>query len=135
MTNVVLEQGLTEDPKFTEQLNGIIAEFETERNKAAKAAKEHGNRLKASPLLNLMEGGKFNADFIMAEFPKIANKTSTLPSSQREVIGSLVFNAAKRTVLLKQAERARKIEKRANERVAAEEAKQANQNQPADEVG
>lgn len=125
MTNVTFDADITKDPMFAQQLNGIIAEFETERNKAVKAAKEHGNKLKASPLLNLMEGGKFNADFIMAEFPKIANKTSTLPSSQREVIGSLVFNAAKRTVLLKQAERARKIEKRANERVAAEEAKQS----------
>jgi len=125
MTNVTFDADITKDQMFAQQLNGIIAEFETERNKAAKAAKEHGNKLKASPLLNLMEGGKFNADFIMAEFPKIANKTSTLPSSQREVIGSLVFNAAKRTVLLKQAERARKIEKRANERVAAEEAKQS----------
>lgn len=135
MTNVTFDADITKDPMFAQQLNGIIAEFETERDKAAKAAKEHGNKLKASPLLHLMDGGKFNADFIMAEFPKIANKTSTLPSSQREVIGSLVFNAAKRTVLLKQAERARKIEERANERVAKEEAQQGEQNKPADEVG
>ena len=125
MVNVTFDAEVTKDPVFETQLNGIIAEFERERRKAEAKAKEHGNKLKSSQLLRLMNDGKFNAAFIMAEFPKIANKTSTLPSSQREVIGSLVFNAAKRTVLLKQAERARKIEERANERVAAEEAKQS----------
>ena len=125
MVNVTFDAEVTKDPVFETQLNGIIAEFERERRKAEAKAKEHGNKLKSSPLLRLMNDGKFNAAFIMAEFPKIANKTSTLPSSQREVIGSLVFNAAKRTVLLQQVERARKIEERANERVATEEAQQS----------
>ena len=70
-----------------------------------------------------MNEGKLNADYIKSEFPNIVAKKSSLPSSQREVIGSIVFNAAKRTVLLKQAERAQRIEEKANAKVAEEEAK------------
>lgn len=120
MINVTFDAEITKDPQFEQQLNGIIAEFETECNKAKQAAKDRGRKLKASPLLNLMSDGKFNADFILSEFPKVADKTSTLPASQREIIGSIVFNAAKRAVLLKQANRARKIEGKANERIASE---------------
>ncbi len=122
MINVTFDAEITKDPQFEQQLKGIIAEFETERKKAEEAAYKHGNRLKASPLLNLMQQGKFTYDFIMSEFPRVADKTSTLPSSQRDIIGSVVFNAAKRTVIVKQAERARQIEEKANARVAQEEA-------------
>lgn len=120
MQKVTFDAGVTKDPAFAEQLNGIIAEVKNGHDKVRQAAKDRGHNLKASPLLNLMSEGKFNADFILSEFPKVANKTSTLPSSQREIIGSVVFNAAKRTVLIKQANRARKIEEKANERVASE---------------
>ncbi len=113
---------IAKDPQFEQHLKGIIAEFETEYNKAKQAAKDKGRRLKASPLLNLMQQGKFTYDFIMSEFPRVVDKTSTLPSSQRGIIGSVVFNAAKRTVILKQAERARQIDEKANARVAQEEA-------------
>lgn len=122
MVNVTFDAEVTKDPVFETQLNGIIAEFKNEREKAEVKAKEHGNKLKSSPLLRLMDDGKFNAAFILSEFPKVADKTSTLPSSQREIIGSIVYNAAKRTVLLKQAERARKIEEKANAKVRVEEA-------------
>ena len=124
MTNVVLEQGLTEDPKFTEQLNGIIGEFNKELEQEKKAAKEKGRELKASPLLNLMEQKKLTADFIRSEFQKICDKKSELPASQREVIKSIVFNAAQRAVILKNAERAEKIAEKANEKVAEQEAKE-----------
>lgn len=124
MTNVVLEQGLTEDPKFTEQLNGIIGEFNKELEQAKKAAKEKGRELKVSPLLNLMKQGKLTEDFIRSEFPKICDKKSELPASQREVIKSIVFNAAQRAVILKNAERAEKIAEKANEKVAEQEAKE-----------
>ena len=122
MVNVTFDAEVTKDPVFETQLNGIIAEFKNERKKAEAKAKEHGNKLKSSPLLRLMDDGKFNAAFILSEFPKVADKTSTLPSSQREIIGSIVYNAAKRTVLLKQVERARKIEEKANTKVRVEEA-------------
>lgn len=120
MQKVTFDAGVTKDPTFAEQLNGIIAEIKNEHDKAKQAAKDRGRKLKASPLLNLMNDGKFNADFILSEFPKVTNKTSTLPASQREIIGSVVFNAAKRAVLLKLANRARKIEEKANERIASE---------------
>lgn len=123
MVNVTFDAEITKDPAFDIQLNGIIAEFENEKKQAEAKAKEHRRKLKSSALLTLMNEGKLNADYIKSEFPNIVAKKSSLPSSQREVIGSIVFNAAKRTVLLKQAERARQIEEKANAKVAEEEAK------------
>lgn len=123
MVNVTFDAEITKDPAFDIQLNGIIAEFENEKKQAEAKAKEHRRKLKSSALLTLMNEGKLNADYIKSEFPNIVAKKSSLPSSQREVIGSIVFNAAKRTVLLKQAERARRIEEKANAKVAEEEAK------------
>ena len=123
MVNVTFDADITKDPAFDIQLNGIIAEFENEKKQAEAKAKEHGRKLKSSALLTLMNEGKLNADYIKSEFPNIVAKKSSLPSSQREVIGSIVFNAAKRTVLLKQAERARRIEEKANAKVAEEKAK------------
>ena len=123
MVNVTFDAEITKDPAFDIQLNGIIAEFENEKKQAEAKAKEHGRKLKSSALLTLMNEGKLNADYIKSEFPNIVVKKSSLPSSQREVIGSIVFNAAKRTVLLKQAERARRIEEKANAKVAEEKAK------------
>ena len=123
MVNVTFDAEITKDPAFDIQLNGIIAEFENEKKQAEAKAKEHRRKLKSSALLTLMNEGKLNADYIKSEFPNIVAKKSSLPSSQRGVIGSIVFNAAKRTVLLKQAERAQRIEEKANAKVAEEEAK------------
>ena len=123
MVNVTFDAEITKDPAFDIQLNGIIAEFENEKKQAEAKAKEYRRKLKSSALLTLMNEGKLNADYIKSEFPNIVAKKSSLPSSQREVIGSIVFNAAKRTALLKQAERARRIEEKANAKVAEEEAK------------
>lgn len=114
MQKVTFDAEVTKAPQFEEQLKGIIAEFETEYSNAA----QRNSSLKATPLLNLMREKKFTFDFIMSEFPKIADKKSTLPSSQRDIIGSIVFNAAQRTVIMQQAERARKIEGKANEKTA-----------------
>lgn len=122
MQNVIIDEGMTKDPRFDEQLQALIAEYEDEVKKAeAKAPKG----LKENPLTRLMKEGKFTVDYLKAEFPKIAAKSSSLPSSQREIIASTVITAAKRTVLIKQAERARKIEEKANAKAAEGEADQA----------
>lgn len=121
MKKVTFDAETTKDPQFKQQLKRIIAEFESEYRKAMQNAHANGRSLKASPLQNLMKQGKLTPDFIMSEFPRIADKKSTLPSSQRDIIGTLVYNAAKRTVMAKQAERARQIEEKANERVAQED--------------
>ncbi len=123
MVNVTFDAKITKDPAFDIQLKGIIAEFENEKKQAEAKAEERRRKLKSSALLTLMNEGKLNADYIKSEFPNIVAKKSSLPSSQREVISSIVFNAAKRTVLLKQAERAQRIEEKANAKVAEEEAK------------
>lgn len=123
MQNVVVSKEIAKDPKFDEQLQGVIDE---QQELHRKAAETYGaGNLKKTPLTNLMEQGKLTVAFLKAEFPKITNKESQLPASQREIISQIVFNAAQRTVLLKHAERARKIEEKANARVAAEEAGEA----------
>lgn len=121
MINVTFDADIIKTPQFEEQLKAIIAEFNAHKSTAAKTAADRGTKLKQTPMLSMMHEGKFTFDFIMSEFPKIAEKESKLPSSQREVIKSLVFNAAQRTVILEKAERARKIEEKANERVEQEE--------------
>ena len=121
MLNFSVNEELTQDPKFREELGEVISELKTEYSKAAKGAKHRNTRLKRSPLLNLIETDRLTVDYVMAEFPKVAGKKSELPACQREIIGSLVFNAARRTVLIKQRERARDIEEKANARAAAEQ--------------
>lgn len=120
MQNVVYNAEIAKDPKFDEQLQGIIAEIAEQRKK--QTAEFGAANLKADPLGNLLKQGRLTVDFLKAEFPKIANKESQLPSSQRSIVSQLVFNAAQRTVLLKRAERAERIAEKANARVAAEEA-------------
>lgn len=123
MQNVVVNAEIAKDPKFDEQLQGVINE---QKEAHDKLANEHGAKnLKATPLTNLMKQGKLTVEFLKAEFPKIANKQSDLPSSQRQIVSQIVFNAAQRTVLLKRAERARKIEEKANARVEAGETAEA----------
>lgn len=119
MQNVKFDAEIAKDPRFDNELQAIIAEDKEEIKKAeAKAPKG----LKSNPLLVLLREGKFTVEFLKAEFPKISEKTSSLPSGQRDVIASIVFAAAKRTVLLKHAERAQKAAEKANARVEAEEA-------------
>ena len=119
----------TKDPKFVETLQSVITEVESERKNHEETAGRHGNRLKTTPLLRLMEEGKLNTAFLFSEFEKIANKESNLPAGQRKVVRDIVLVAARRTVLIKQEERARKIEAKANARVEAEEkAKEENRN-------
>jgi len=100
-----------EDPKFAKQLESVCAEL---RNKVETTKKAFSGKVKASPLLRLVEGGQLNADFVKSEFTKIGNRESTLPSGQREVIKAVVIEAAKRSVVMTQRERAREIEAKAN---------------------
>ncbi len=118
MQNVVFDAEIAKDPRFDEELGAVIAEYKTSVEEAEKKAK---NGLKSIPLTKLIKEGKLTVDFLKAEFPKIAAKTSSLPSSQRTLIANVIFTAARRTVLLKQAERAQAAADKANARVEAEE--------------
>lgn len=119
--NVQVNEEVTKDPVFLAQVDGIIAELTAAKEKAERES-ERG--LKSSPLLKLMNEGKFTRAFILAEFPKVAAKQSTLPAGQRDIVGSVVFQAAQRTVIFKNAQRAEEIARKANARVAAEEARE-----------
>ena len=117
-SNVVIAPGTIEDPKFDTQLLGVIEDYKASYKKKQAEVGE----LKATPFSRLWHEGRLTLEYLKPEFQKIANKTSDLPKSRRDLIGSLVFEAAKRTVLIKQAERAQRIAEKANARVEAEEA-------------
>lgn len=122
MINVTIDADMTNTPQFKEQMRGIIAELKKAHKDAFMNAQDRGHGLKASPLANLIMQGNLTYEYLMDEFPKIAKKESRLPRAYRDVIGSIVYNAAQRTVIMRQAERAEKIKEKANARAAAEKA-------------
>ena len=75
MEKVTFNSQVTKDPQFEKELNGIIAELKSEENKA----KEQAKQLKASPTLTLIQEGKFTADFLQAEFERLAKLKSGIP--------------------------------------------------------
>jgi hypothetical protein len=121
MINVTIDADMTKTPQFKEQLRGIIAELKKAHKDALNSANDRGRDLKASPLANMIAQGNLTYEYLMGEFPKIANKESRLPRAQREVIGTIVYNAAQRTVIMLQAERSEQIKAKANARAAAED--------------
>lgn len=121
MINVAIDADLTKTPQFKEQLRGIIAELKKAHKDALNSANDRGRDLKASPLANMIVQGNLTCEYLLGEFPKIANKESRLPRAQRDVIGTVVYNAAQRTVIMLQAERAEQIKEKANARAVAED--------------
>lgn len=111
MNDFVYDANIAEDPSFDEQLKDLIREVEEKYKKVKEGAK---TGIKASPIVRLKEEGLLTIEFIKAEFPKIANKQSSLPKGKRDAIDWLVFNAAQRTVLIKRAKREREILEKAN---------------------
>jgi len=120
MKKVTFDAEIAKDPKFDIQLTAIIEEIKADH--AANVKKYGAKNLKANPLSRMIEAGELTVEFLKAEFPKVANKQSSLSASKRELVAAIVYNAAQRTVLLKREERAQRIAEKANERVAAEEA-------------
>ncbi len=112
---------MTKTPQFKEQLRSIIAELKKAHKDALNSANDRGRDLKASPLANMIVQGNLTCEYLLGEFPKIANKESRLPRAQRDVIGTVVYNAAQRTVIMLQAERAEQIKEKANARAVAED--------------
>lgn len=116
MINVELDARILEDQKFNAQVEDRINEFREIREKA----RMEGRQLKASPTLRLLESGRLKLSFILSEFPKIASKESQLPRGERDAIANIVFEAARRVVLLNQQERAQKTAQKANDKAAKE---------------
>ncbi len=104
MINVELDAQILEDQKFNAQVEDRINEFREVREKARTECRQ----LKASPTLRLLESGRLKLNFILSEFPKIANKESQLPRGERDAIANIIFEAARRVVILNQQERAQK---------------------------
>ncbi|MGV8136513.1 MAG: hypothetical protein AB2L20_14990 [Mangrovibacterium sp.] len=76
---------LIEDPKFPSFLQQKINQILNDRHKARS-----GKELKRHPIDFMQEKGTFNAEALTAEFRRIRAKTSTLPSTVRQCIESIV---------------------------------------------
>lgn len=120
MQKVTFDAEIAKDPKFDIQLTAIIEEIKADH--AAKVKQYGAKNLKANPLNRMLEAGELTLEFLKAEFPKVANKTSNLSACKRELVAAIIYNAAQRTVLLKREERAQRIAEKANARTEAEEA-------------
>lgn len=66
--------------------------LELEIKNCTPVAKE--GRFKRTPFNVLRENGQLTVDKVLAEFYRICEKTSQLPSSQRAAIDNLIINAA-----------------------------------------
>ena len=73
---------------------------EVEKLKAAleKRLKELDGTPKKNPLLNLYRSGRLTKELILMEMPKLQNKTSLMPRSERDVYADLINTAVKRTI-------------------------------------
>lgn len=99
--------------QFEEALDIVIKE--TKSQIEAKHARL--GRLKANPYDQLMNSGRMRKDFIVREMPKIQNKTSTLSSSQRQVVSALISLAIRKAVEI---DAMRRFEKDMTEKAAKE---------------
>lgn len=56
-------------------------------------------KAKRNPLLNLYYSKRLNLEYVLEEMPKLMNKTSTLPSGEREVLRNIISKAINKTAL------------------------------------
>lgn len=54
-------------------------------------------KAKRNPLLNLIDSGRLTKEYVLTEMPKLQDKTSTLPSGEREVLRDIIGTTIRRT--------------------------------------
>lgn len=79
------------DEKFVELVQDQIRMIHTNRANVLKESK--ATRLKSSPFQKLLDRGLMNVEFLRNEYPKIEQKTSSLPAGERELIVVIVEGA------------------------------------------
>ena len=77
------ENGLQlEEQDFKEALQVVVDDAKS----LVSSYRKDGKSIKRNPLVNLIDAKMFSVDSIIEEMPKLAAKTSDLPSGQRKVM-------------------------------------------------
>lgn len=82
--------------EFEPALEEVLKE---KRDRIKLAQSKISGELKSNPLLKLFREGKLEATFVILEMPKLQNKTSTLPRSERDVLKNIISQSIKRAYL------------------------------------
>ena len=96
-----MEENLVEVPRESVE-KAVRQLLKAERIKHWNAQKDAPNGLKSDPYSQLEKEGKLNAEFFLAEAPKIMNKESELPATQRNYIASIMDAAMAKALRWKQ---------------------------------
>lgn len=96
-----MEENLVEVPRESVE-KAVRQLLKAERIKHWNAQKDAPNGLKSDPYSQLDKEGKLNAEFFLAEAPKIMNKESELPATQRNYIASIMDAAMAKALRWKQ---------------------------------
>ena len=54
-------------------------------------------RVEKARMLNLIDSGRLTKEYVLTEMPKLQDKTSTLPSGEREVLRDIIGTTIRRT--------------------------------------
>lgn len=84
-----------EGERFIENLDKVVDQFNKDMEQ--RIAKFKGQRLKSVPVLKMYREGRITRDLILAEMKKLQDKTSNLPSGERQVYSTLISDAIKKT--------------------------------------
>ena len=84
-----------EGEKFIENLDKVVDQFNKDMERRIASFK--GQRLKSVPVLKMYREGRITRDLILAEMKKLQDKTSNLPSGERQVYSTLISDAIKKT--------------------------------------
>lgn len=86
-----------EGEQFIEVLDRVVDKFN--KDMELRIASFGGQRLKSVPVLKMYREGRITRDLILAEMKKLQDKTSTLPSGERQVYSTLISDAIKLAAL------------------------------------
>jgi hypothetical protein len=96
-----MEENLVEVPRESVE-KAVKQLLKAERIKHWNAQKDAPNGLKSDPYSQLEKEGRLNAEFLLAEAPKIMNKESELPATQRSYIARIMDAAMAKALRWKQ---------------------------------
>lgn len=86
-----------EGEHFIKVLDRVVDKFN--KDMELRIASFGGQRLKSVPVLKMYREGRITRDLILAEMKKLQDKTSTLPSGERQVYSTLISDAIKLAAL------------------------------------
>jgi hypothetical protein len=80
---------------FSKVLEDYVESLKRQLNVLAQSKK----RMRTNPLLTLWKSKRLTKEYILLEMPRLQNKTSKLPSSERAVLHDIISTCIKKTAL------------------------------------